>query len=198
MLIGYARVTTLDQIKELEAQREALRHAGCTQFFHDIDQEVAANHVGVQPGFQACLRALTSGDHVVVCSLDRLGLGSAALADLISRLGEENRGVKSLDDDTDTLTPMTSGCPPLSQWPVLGFCHSLREMEEILEQERYARKQATPRKEHKGGRKPALSSQQAARAREMHQNKGLTVAEVCQKLGISRTTFYRSLNRSLS
>lgn len=198
MLIGYARIATSDQTENLATQQETLRHAGCTQLFHDIDQEVEANHAGVRPGLHACLRALTSGDCVVVCSLGRLGLGSAVLVALIARLGEENRGVRSLDDDTDTLTPVTSGCPPLSHWPILSFCHSLREMEGILAVERHACRQALPRKEHKGGRKLSLDSQQAARAREMHQNEGLTVAEVCLKLGISRTTFYRSLNRSPS
>src|SRR5262245_6736733 len=68
-LIGYARVRTADQDREL--QLAALRHAGGrdTWIFRDITSGVRT----ARPGLEACLRALGPGDTLVVWRLDRLG-----------------------------------------------------------------------------------------------------------------------------
>ena len=70
MLIGYARVSKADGSQSLDLQRDALRAAG-----------VDAGHVydfasGVRddrPGLDSCVRALRTGDVLVVWKLDRLG-----------------------------------------------------------------------------------------------------------------------------
>lgn len=46
-----------------------------------------------------------------------------------------------------------------------------------------------------GGRPSALSADQVRTARRMYEQKDMTVAQIGQVLGVSRTTIYRALNR---
>jgi DNA invertase Pin-like site-specific DNA recombinase len=56
MLIGYARVSTLDQ--NLESQREALAQAGCQKIFEDK----VRGHRVERPGLNKALEILREGD----------------------------------------------------------------------------------------------------------------------------------------
>jgi Resolvase, N terminal domain len=68
MLIGYARVSTLDQ--NLDLQREALRKAGCERMFEEKKSGKAGTR---RPEFDATLAFLRPEDILVVWKLDRLG-----------------------------------------------------------------------------------------------------------------------------
>jgi DNA invertase Pin-like site-specific DNA recombinase len=47
----------------------------------------------------------------------------------------------------------------------------------------------------KGGRKALLDSKKQEIARALHSNPGVSVGEICKTLGVSRTTFYRTLGK---
>src|ERR1700728_1836405 len=66
LLIGYARVSTLDQ--NLALQQDALTNAGCEKIF--IEQMSGA--VADRPGLHEALDYARSGDTLVVWKLDRL------------------------------------------------------------------------------------------------------------------------------
>jgi DNA invertase Pin-like site-specific DNA recombinase len=66
MLIGYARVSTVDQ--NLGLQRDALTEAGCTRLF----TEQMSGAVADRPELQQALGFARSGDTLVVWKLDRL------------------------------------------------------------------------------------------------------------------------------
>jgi len=100
-LIGYARVSTVDQ--DLELQIEALRRAGCsaTQIFQDI----ASGARTARPDLEACLQALHPGDTLLVWGLDRLGRSMAHLVAVIEELRGRQVGFRSLGDGAiDTTT----------------------------------------------------------------------------------------------
>ena len=68
MLVGYARVSTLDQ--NLDLQRDALTKAGCERLF----EEKKSGKSGIKrPEFEAALAYLRPTDVLVVWKLDRLG-----------------------------------------------------------------------------------------------------------------------------
>ena len=65
-LVGYARVSTLDQDPAL--QLDALSAAGCTKIFDDHASGTRAD----RPGLQRALDYVREGDVLVVWKLDRL------------------------------------------------------------------------------------------------------------------------------
>lgn len=98
-LIGYARVSTDDQLND--AQVDELRDAGC----HRIHQEHGSGASRARPVLTKLLKNLSPGDVLVVVRLDRLARSVSHLLQVIEDL--EGRGVhfRSLRDPIDTSTP---------------------------------------------------------------------------------------------
>ncbi|MFC0808945.1 recombinase family protein [Ensifer sp. P24N7] len=98
-LIGYARVSTDDQLND--AQVDELRAAGC----HRIHQEHGSGASRARPVLAKLLKDVAAGDVLVVVRLDRLARSVSHLLDVIEDL--EQRGVhfRSLRDPIDTSTP---------------------------------------------------------------------------------------------
>ena len=86
MLIGYASVSKADGSQSLDLQRDALQAAGvdAVHVYHDFASGVRDD----RPGLDSCVRALRTGDVLVVWKLDRLG---RALAHLV--LVQDNQPV---------------------------------------------------------------------------------------------------------
>jgi len=98
MLIGYARVSTLDQ--NLELQIEALTRAGCKKIFEDRISGSRAE----RPGLTKAQESLREGDTLVVWKLDRLGRSVKNLVDLVGELHKQRVQFRSLTDAIDTGT----------------------------------------------------------------------------------------------
>ena len=98
-LIGYARVSTEDQLHD--AQVDELRTAGC----HRIHQELGSGASRARPVLTKLLKDLSAGEVLVVVRLDRLARSVSHLLDVIEDL--ERRGIhfRSLRDPIDTSTP---------------------------------------------------------------------------------------------
>src|SRR5699024_11271400 len=71
MLIGYARVSKADGSQTTDLQRDALLAAGVTP--EQIYEDQASGKQDDRPQLAACLKALRSGDTLIVWKLDRLG-----------------------------------------------------------------------------------------------------------------------------
>src|SRR3954465_1467512 len=98
MLIGYARVSTLDQT--LALQQDALTVAGCEQLYTDT----ASGSVTDRPGLSEALSHLRSGDTLVVWRLDRLGRSLPHLIETVRELAEREVCFRSLQEQIDTTT----------------------------------------------------------------------------------------------
>src|SRR5438128_2707777 len=183
-LIGYARVSTADQ--DLGLQLEALRHAGC----HDalVFRATTPRAWTARPGLEACLRALGPGDTLVVWRLDRLGRSMTHLVTVIEELLGRQVGFRALCDGTiDTTTA--------SGELIFHIFSALAQFERRLIQERTrAGLSAARARGRKGGRKPiAPHDPRVKTAKRMHQNRDISINQICKTLNISRPTFYRYL-----
>src|SRR4051794_32472056 len=178
MLIGYARVSTIDQT--LDLQHDALTKAGCTKIFTDT----ASGALTERLGLHEALSYIRPGDSLVVWKLDRLG---RSLKDLITRITElENRkiGFKSLTEQIDTTT---SG-----EKLIFHIFGALAEFERDIIRERTQAGLAAARVRGKlGGRPKALSSEKIKLARKLYADTSTSVTEICKMLGISRHTLQR-------
>jgi DNA invertase Pin-like site-specific DNA recombinase len=183
MHIGYARVSTKDQ--SLDLQVDALKKAGCEQVF----REVASGARAAQPVLDDVLSRLREGDVLVIWKLDRLGRSLQHLVALAAELMERQVGLISLNDPVDT----TSAQGRL----VFNIFASLAEFERELIRERTQAGLAAARARGRvGGRPPGLSRQAQAKAmaaETLYKEGRLSVAEICEQLGISKPTLYAYL-----
>ncbi len=98
-LIGYARVSTDDQVHD--AQMDELRAAGCERIF----QEHGSGASRARPVLTRLLGDLTAGDVLVVVRLDRLARSVSHLLQVIENLEERGVHFRSIRDPIDTSTP---------------------------------------------------------------------------------------------
>src|SRR3954468_12847432 len=177
MLVGYARVSTIDQT--LDLQHDTLTQTGCTKIFTDT----ASGAQTERKGLAEALDYVRPGDTLVVWKLDRLG---RSLKDLITRITELNDrkiGFKSLTEQIDTTT---SGGKLI--FHIFG---ALAEFErDIIRERTNAGLEAARTRGKLGGRPKALSPEKIKLARKLYADKNMSVAEICKMLGISRATFF--------
>lgn len=180
MLIGYARVSTLEQ--NLDLQNDALKKAGCEKIYTDTLSGAKAQ----RPGLEECLDYVRAGDTVVVWKLDRLGRNLKHLIETVQALDERGIGFQSVQESIDTTTPGGK--------LVFHVFGALAEFERDLIRERTNAGLAAARARGRtGGRKPALDAQGREIALALFRDKSVNVTQICKTLGVSRTTFYRSL-----
>jgi DNA invertase Pin-like site-specific DNA recombinase len=99
MLIGYARVSTIDQNTDL--QTDAMKTAGCQKIFIDGISGVKSD----RPELNELKEQFREGDTLVAWRLDRLGLSLRDLIDWMNHLEKEKVTLKSLQKNIDTRSP---------------------------------------------------------------------------------------------
>ncbi len=183
MLIGYARVSTQDQHPEL--QLDALKAAGCEQFFH----EKMTGKLAERPELDACLRTLRKGDTLVVWKLDRLGRSLKNLVEIIHGLEQRGVAFRSLTESIDTANA--------SGKLIFHIFGALAEFEHSLILERTMAGLAAARARGRmGGRKPKLSVDDVRKAAAMLRDPFLTKTEVARHFKVSRVTLNKALEEA--
>ena len=100
MKIGYARVSTADQL--LTVQLEALQEAGCQKIY----REKASGAQRQRPELGRLLEQLREGDTVLVWKLDRLARSTRDLLEIVEALRESGAAFQSLSEPwADTTSP---------------------------------------------------------------------------------------------
>ena len=182
MLIGYARVSTLEQ--DVTLQTDALQQAGCERIFQDKISGAKAD----RPGLQEALNYARSGDSIVVWRLDRLGRSLKHLIETVGQLEEQGIGFRSLQESIDTTT---SGGRLI--FHIFG---ALTEFERNLIRERtIAGLEAARARGRLGGRPKKLDAKKTELAYQLYDEKKYAVKEICHMLGISKPTLYAYLAR---
>jgi DNA invertase Pin-like site-specific DNA recombinase len=181
MLIGYARVSTTEQNPQL--QIEALKAAGCEKIFTD---EGVSGSKADRPKLNAALEQCRAGDVLMVWRLDRLGRNLGHLIKAVTDLGDRGVDFRSLKEAIDT-----SSAAGKLIFHVMG---AMAEFERDLIRDRTNAGLASAKARGKlGGRKKKLLAADLKMGLALAKDPSLTVMEICEKLGCSRSTFYREI-----
>ena len=189
MIYGYGRVSSTTRYaggedgNSLEAQEKKLREAGC----EEIVLEAYTGTKMERPKFTKLLDKLEQGDTLIVCKLDRFARtaaeGSLLVRDLV------NRGIKVniLNMGIADNSPMGK----LMLTVLLAFAEYERDM--IVERLNEGKAEAkTKNPEYREGRKYKAVPELDAFWQKVEEG-AITVTEACEKLGISRSKWYKEV-----
>lgn len=176
MLVGYARVSTEDQITRL--QLDALNAAGVTTIFEEKTSAISA-----RPELARAIDSLRPGDCLVVWKLDRLARSLADLLKILDRLADRGASFRSLTEPVDTSTPMG-----IFVVQVLGAVAQLERS--LIIQRTTAGIRAARSRGVQWGRKPLLSTAERLEVAHLAAS-GVPPGAIAHAYGISRPLVYR-------
>lgn len=99
MLVGYARVSTVDQNED--RQMEALKKEGCEKIYLDKLSGKDTN----RPALKEMFSFIREGDTVLVTEFSRFSRSTRDLLDLVQQLTDKKVDFRSLKENVDTTTP---------------------------------------------------------------------------------------------
>lgn len=181
LLIGYARVSTVDQ--NLDLQRDALQRAGCSQIYED---KASSRRRTGRPELDNALRSLRPGDTLVVWRLDRLSGSMADLVQIIHELGEKKIGFMSVTEQIDTTTPQGR--------MFFGVFAALCQYRlDVIHENTMEGLKAARARGRMGGRRPKLDEQAIREVEALLRDPNITVGDVAKRYEVSRATIYNAL-----
>ena len=182
------RVSKADGSQTTDLQRDALLAAGVEA--EALYEDKASGAKDDRPQLAACLKALRSGDTLMVWKLDRLGRNLRHLVNVVHELTERGIGLKVLTGQGAAIDTTTA-----SGKLVFGIFAALAEFERELISERTTAGLASARaRGRKGGRPYKMTPAKVRLAAASMGQPGTNVGELCQELGITRQTLYRHVS----
>lgn len=181
-IVGYARVSTAEQVYGLEAQERDLRATGCTKLFSERVSSVAQREQ-----LAAALEWVREGDCLCAVRLDRLARSTSDLLAIIATLEAKGVALRILDfggQPVDTKSP--SGKLIVTMFGAVATFE--REISRQRQIEGIAAAKAAGKYQ---GRQPT-ARRKASQVAELRQS-GLGATEIAARLGISRASVYRVL-----
>ena len=182
------RVSKADGSQTTDLQRDALLGAGVEA--EALYEDKASGAKDDRPQLAACLKALRSGDTLMVWKLDRLGRNLRHLVNVVHDLTDRGIGLKVLTGQGAAIDTTTA-----SGKLVFGIFAALAEFERELISERTTAGLASARaRGRKGGRPYKMTPAKVRLAAASMGQPGTNVGELCQELGITRQTLYRHVS----
>ena len=194
MVFGYARVSTMEQ--SLDLQLDALLKEGIPQ--KNIYTDKVSSTKEVRKSLTKLLKYVRDGDTIVVWKLDRLARSLIHFTNLMARLKEKGVRFRSITEPFIDTTEKSSH----SEF-IINIFAALAQLERdiIIERTKAGLESARRRGKILGAPKGlSKKNQQKAVLCEEYFNDGvLTVTEICERLNVSRATYYKYLRlRGLS
>lgn len=193
MKYGYGRVSSKGQKlygTSYAEQKDILVAQGVPE--ENIYTDAYTGHEMSRDGFDKLLSLLQSGDELVVCKLDRLARTAAEGSLLVKELVNRGIRVNILNMGVADNTPMGR----LMVTVLFAFAEYERDMivERTQAGKAYKREHDPTWKE--GRKKKEVTDFQVVR--EQQASGSITVAQACEKLGISKRTYFRRTREALA
>ncbi|QGU05919.1 recombinase family protein [Corynebacterium comes] len=187
-LIGYMRVSKSDGSQTTDLQRDALIAAGVDP--GHLYEDMASGKKEDRPHLEACLKALRSGDTLLVWKLDRLGRNLRHLVNIVHDLTARGVGLKVLTGQGAAIDT-TSAQGKL----VFGIFAALAEFErELISERTKAGLESARARGRKGGRPFKMTPAKVRLAMASMGQPETNVAALCEELDITRQTLYRHVS----
>ena len=182
--IFYLRVSTSEQ--HTDNQLNALTEAGFSPDRVFKDEAVSGKTEALsRPQWKLCFEYLRTGDTLVVYAVDRLGRSTVDCLNTINALELKGVRVVFLKQGFDTATP--AGKLALTMFSAFA------EFENEIRRERQMAGISRMKAEGRiTGRPKALSEEQLTEGKKLLAG-GIPKAQIARKLGVDRSTLYRSI-----
>ena len=188
MLVGYMRVSKADGSQTTDLQRDALIGAGVET--DALYEDKASGKKEDRPELASCLKALRSGDTLIVWKLDRLGRDLRHLVNIVHDLTERGVGLKVLTGQGAAIDTTTA-----SGKLVFGIFAALAEFErELISERTKAGLESARARGRKGGRPYKMTPAKVRLAMASMGQPETNVAALCEELSIARQTLYRHVS----
>ncbi|MCJ8149487.1 recombinase family protein [Shinella sedimenti] len=186
-LVGYVRVSKADGSQVVDLQRDALLNAGVDPRM--IYEDFASGKRDERSGLDSCLKALRSGDTLLVWKLDRLGRDLRHLVNTVDDLSRRGIGFRVLSGQTPIDTGSAQGKL------MFGIFASLAEFErELIRERTIAGLQSARARGRVGGRKATMTPAKIRLAQAAMGQPETVVSDLCHELKVSRQTLYRHIS----
>lgn len=186
MLVGYARVSTIEQNEE--RQIRSLLDQGVEEENIFIDK-MSGKNVN-RPKFQEMMHFVRRGDTLIVSEFSRLSRSTKDLLYTMETLNKKGVKVISLKENLDTDTPQ--GKLMLTLFAALAEF----ERELILERQREGIAIAKEKGKYKGRAPMKFDTQLLNKVLSGVQDKTITISEAARLLNVTRPTVYNILKRN--
>jgi len=182
MIIGYARVSTVEQ--NLDRQLDAMKENGAEKIF----KEKVTGKKSDRPELLRMIDQLRDGDVVIISELTRLSRSTKDLFTIVEQIQERGANIKSLKETwLDTTTPAGK--------LMFTIFAGLSQFEADLTAQRTREGLAAARARGRLGGRPKVASDKSSMALKMYDSREFSVDEICKSCSIGKTTLYRLLQR---
>ena len=180
MIIGYARVSTLDQ--SLERQTDALNDAGVVKLF----TEKITGKKSDRPELMKLVEQLRDGDVVVISELTRLSRSTRDLFAIVELIQSRGADIRSLKESwLDTTTPHGK--------LMFTIFAGLSQFEADLTAQRTREGLEAARMRGRLGGRPKANSDRVKKAVKLYNNRQHSIREIEELTGVKKSTLYRNL-----
>lgn len=182
------RVSKADGSQTTGLQRDALLAASVEA--GQLYEDRASGAKDDRPHLAACLKALRSGDTLLVWKLDRLGRDLRHLVNIVYDLTERGVGLKVLTGQGAAIDTTTA-----SGKLVFGIFAALAEFErELISERTKAGLASAQARGRTGGRPYKMTPAKVRLAMASMGQPDTEVGALCKELGITRQTLYRHVS----
>ena len=181
IIIGYARVSTVDQ--NLDRQLDSLNDNGAERIF----TEKITGKKSDRPELLRMMEQLRDGDTVIVSELTRLSRSTKDLFSIVEQMQARGANIRSLKETwLDTTTPHGK--------LMFTIFAGLSQFEADLTAQRTREGLAAARARGRLGGRPKTDETKIKQALKLYTSKEYTVKEIEDLTGVKKSILYRHIN----